>query len=136
VNKKQIKKEIMLEVEKLVDEKLNISIVSAITPDVLETGQKYWYITSFAIVDSTTWVNSYTDNYRLYHNNVFLDEKECAIYNDIDKKLHKLALELNQKEPVDWNNKKQEKEKIKYEKLEKKRLKKENNINNYNWNIL
>lgn len=136
MNKKQIKKEIMLEVEKLVDEKLNISIVSAITPDVLETGQKYWYITSFAIVDSTTWVNSYTDNYRLYHNNVFLDEKECAIYNDIDKKLHKLALELNQKEPVDWNNKKQEKEKIKYEKLEKKRLKKENNINNYNWNIL
>jgi len=74
---------------------------------VPEINDPYWFIDFAGDVCDSQWTNGSIDNYILQHNNVFRTEKEAEKYNQIDKKFRQMIFEINEKDPIDWNNKDQ-----------------------------
>ena len=75
--------------------------------DVLKDGDCYWYISGIGEVLMTTYHNAeYSDVYRLYRDNIWLNGIDCHRYNTIDKKYRKLVYELNLENPIDFKDSK------------------------------
>jgi hypothetical protein len=71
----------------------------------IKNGQYYWHIDSSGNIFCNKWENNnYYDNYRLIHNNVWLNEADCKRYAEIDRKYRQLVFDENLKNPIDWNN--------------------------------
>jgi asparagine N-glycosylation enzyme membrane subunit Stt3 len=75
----------------------------------IKIGQDYWYIDSSGITLYDTWGNYNIDNYRLIHNNVWLNEADCKRYAGIDQKYRRLVFDENLKNPIDKDDNKQKK---------------------------
>lgn len=70
----------------------------------LKKGQRYYYIDCVGDMVSDIYIGDSIDKYVLYHNKIWLNEEDCERYNEIDKQYRQLVWELNQENPVDWEN--------------------------------
>lgn len=91
--------------EELSELEIRIDKLALKRSNIPERGALYFSIE--VEVNGKIWTGDVVDYYRLYHNNIWFDASECKRYNEIDKKYRKLVWELNQENPIDYNNEKQ-----------------------------
>lgn len=87
-----------------------------------ENGEQYWYLTSDGDMDVDDWGDWECDNARYEIGNCFKTETEAEVMLEkfqIYTELKRLAEEINI-EPIDWDNFRQNKYRIKYNNCDKR----------------
>jgi len=72
-------------------------------------GDNYWFVQSSGMVNTMTWMNSNTDNYRLSQGNVFRTREEAEAklaYNEAFGTIREYILEQNGDWIPDWDENK------------------------------